>query len=84
MPYEPPRFYGTTTLSTFADKRGHDEVGALTKEGISPNIRFKRPKGQLEEDRNEAPLKLQGQFDHTSNNITFIAYGKLPDPNRRA
>ena len=83
MPYEPPRSFGTTTLSTFADKRGFDEVGALSREGLSPNKRFRKPRGELEENPEEEPLgHPKGHFDRTSNNTTFVAYGKLPDPNK--
>ena len=45
VPFNPPHFLSTAYNEKFVDKKGSEEVGALTFEGFSPEPRRARPIG---------------------------------------
>ena len=48
VPFNPPVRYDTMYMDCYADRKGSEEVGALTKEGNSTQPTRKAPKGEYE------------------------------------
>ena len=57
MPFNPPHMLNTHHNEWFSDKKGTDNVGALTKDGYSPDQRRAKPVGQVEQAA-EIPVKF--------------------------
>ena len=68
MAYSPPHRFDTMYTDCYADRKGTEEVGALTKEGNSTQPIRKAPKGQYEDFRGDIKVKLASG---TSNGMTF-------------
>ena len=58
MPYEPPRSFATHYNDSFINRKGSDDVGALTKEGHLTQVRRKAPKGEVESAANGIKKKF--------------------------
>ena len=80
VPYSPPHHFDTIYTDQFADRKGTEEVGAMTKEGNSTQPTRKAPVGELEGNRGDIKVRMASG---TSNNMTYQAYKKLPDANMR-
>jgi len=81
IPYEPPRSFSTMYSNSFANRKGSDDVGALTKEGKMTQARLKAPKGEVEFAAEGIKKKFYGE---TWNRMEYMAHPKLPTPNIKA
>ena len=68
VPYSPPHHFDTIYTDQFADRKGTQEVGAMTKEGNSTQPTRKAPIGVLEGDRGDIKVRMASG---TSNNLTY-------------
>jgi hypothetical protein len=76
--YNPPRYLNSSYADNFIDSKGSELIGALNKDGRSPEPRRRGPKGNHE--IGDHPIKFQAL---TSNGMTYVGYPRLPTPNKR-
>lgn len=81
MPFNPPRNFSTIYTENFLNRKGSDEVGALTKNGYVSQPRRKAPKPEIEHHTPEGAKYKNKLQDETTNQMTFIAHQRLPTPN---
>jgi len=77
VPYKPPATYVTTNHSKLIDSKGNGMIGAMKKDGTGGYERRGAPKGETEDD-------VSRVFNNsTSYQLTYPAYAKLPEANKR-
>jgi len=67
VPYSPPHRFETIYNDNFADKKGSEEVGALSKEGNTTQPIRKAPKGQYEDMKGDIKVKLASGTSNAMN-----------------